>query len=270
MNRQSPWQLRMFQKTLKKRQRLSVLSRLLGPIQSQERCLLVTCGDNNGAMNWHLRELGGQWSWADLEEKSIKEMSELLGQPVHHGKVDNLGFSDAQFDRVVVIDAHEHVKDPLALTAELRRITRPGGQILITTPGGDQRKLANRIKQKLGMTKEHYGHVRDGFTPAELKDVLVRSQLHPTGARTFSRFFTEAAELGINYAYVKKLARRSQTPVEQGTIAPATSAQLKSVAKAYRMYALIFPFVWLWSRLDLLLFFTAGYVTVVNSRRPPE
>jgi hypothetical protein len=65
----------MFRKGLKKRQRYAALRRLLSPLPAEERCLLLTCGDNSGAMNYYLRELGGRWSWADLEETSIKDMA---------------------------------------------------------------------------------------------------------------------------------------------------------------------------------------------------
>jgi hypothetical protein len=55
-----PWQLAMFRKGLKKRLRLKALEKLLKPVAPGERCLLLTCGDNNGAMNYFLRKLGGQ------------------------------------------------------------------------------------------------------------------------------------------------------------------------------------------------------------------
>jgi len=80
-----PWQLGMFRKGLKKQQRLAHLKKLLAGIQSSDRCLLLTCGDNNGAMNYYLRELGGSWSWADLEDVCLPEMVQLLlGEPVAH------------------------------------------------------------------------------------------------------------------------------------------------------------------------------------------
>ena len=63
----TPWQLRMFSKTLKKQQRLRQLRDLLGQPGQHERCLLVTCGDNNGAMNWHLRALGGHWLFSKVQ-----------------------------------------------------------------------------------------------------------------------------------------------------------------------------------------------------------
>jgi len=81
---QTPWQLRMFQKTLKKQMRYEVLKGHLGSIGKDEKCLLLTRGDNNGAMNYYLRELGGEWSWADLEGFCIAEMSELLGDDAKH------------------------------------------------------------------------------------------------------------------------------------------------------------------------------------------
>ena len=123
----TPWQVRMFRKTLKKQMRLGELTKLLSPLKNNEKCLLVTCGDNNGAMNYYLRELGGQWSWAELETQSIEEMRELLGEPVLLGEFSKLEYMDKQFDRVVSIDCLEHIDDPIVLTNELYCITKPGG-----------------------------------------------------------------------------------------------------------------------------------------------
>jgi len=128
-----PWQLAMFRKGLKKRLRLKALEKLLKPVAPHERCLLLTCGDNNGAMNYFLRELGGQWSWADLEDHSIAEMSALLGDPVVHATEHAIPFADSEFDRIVVIDVHEHVDDPRIVNAELARILKPGAQMIVTT-----------------------------------------------------------------------------------------------------------------------------------------
>ena len=66
-----PWQLAMFRKGLKKRPRLKVLKKLLTPIAADERHLLLTCGDDIGAMNHFLREVNGKCSRADLKDLSI-------------------------------------------------------------------------------------------------------------------------------------------------------------------------------------------------------
>ena len=278
-----PWQLGMFRKGLKKRLRLQALKGLLQPLAAQERCLLLTCGDNNGAMNYFLRELGGSWAWADLEDHAIAEMAALLGDPVAHVSEDSMPFEDGEFDRVVAIDVHEHVDDPAIVSRELARVLKPGGQMIVTTPNGDEGKLAVRIKNLVGMSKEAYGHKRVGLTAAEIETLMVGSDVRPKSRLWFSRFFTEMLELSINFMYVKVLRKAPAEPAapasnaippsaaeddhDHAEIAPATADQLQSVKTSYRIYSLIFPFYWLISQLDRLLFFTEGYCVMVEGTR---
>jgi SAM-dependent methyltransferase len=279
--RGGPWQLAMFHKGLKKRLRLKALKKILQPISGEERCLLLTCGDNNGAMNYFLRELGGRWSWADLEDTSVSEMSELLGDPVVHAAQDNLPFDDTSFDRIVVIDVHEHVDDPAIVTRELVRILNPDAQLIITTPNGDETKLGVRIKTIVGMSVETYGHTRVGLTGREIEELMIAAGVRPVSTTSFSRFFTEMLELSINFMYVKVLRKEEsgQQPEKHAAtddgerhqdhaeIAPATAEQLRKVRNSYRIYSIIFPAYWLISQLDHLLFFSEGYCVVVEGKR---
>jgi SAM-dependent methyltransferase len=266
VRRSTPWQLQMFSRTLKKKLRLGVLRDVLGRLHGQ-RCLFVTCGDNNGAINYQLRQLGGHWSWADCERVSIQEMSELLGEEVRHVDPARLPYEDGHFDCVVTVDVHEHLQDPETFTGEIRRVLKPGGRAVISVPGGDPRKLANRLKHAVGMTREKYGHVRDGFTVTDLQSQMRAVNIEPCRAVTFSRFFTELIELGINYAYVTRLAKKSRASVAEGTIAPATADQLRSIQNSYRLYSAVSPVVWLASQLDWLLVFTSGYVVMVEGTK---
>ena len=266
-SRAAPWQLDMFRKGLKKSLRLKYLRKLLGRIDHGERCLLVTCGDNNGAMNYLLRQTGGSWAWADLEDTCLDEMSQLLGEPVVQVQEDKLPYADASFDRIVTIDVHEHVEDPTAIQAEICRCLKPAGQLIVTTPNGDERKLAVRIKNAVGMSKEAYGHQRIGLTAAEIESLMTGQGIKPATTLTFSRLFTELLELTINFAYTKILARKQSDDDEHPEIAPATSSQLQSVSKSYRIYSMIFPVYWLISKLDWLLFFTEGYCVMVEGRQ---
>lgn len=266
MKEQTPWQLRMFSRTLKKKLRLGALRGVLGRTHGR-RCLLVTCGDNNGAINYRLRELGGSWSWADCEDKSVHEMSELLGEEVKHIDPAHLPYPAEHFDCVITIDVHEHLRDPVTFTREMQRVLKIGGRAVVTVPGGNPRKLVNRLKNAIGMTREKYGHVRDGFSVHELQSLMGATHLECVRSLTFSRFFTELIELGINFMYVKKLSKAGSVPVAEGTIAPATADQLRSVEKTYRLYSLIYPLVWSASQLDRLLIFTPGYVVLVEGRK---
>lgn len=267
MTDNTPWQLKMFQKTLKKKLRLKALKKHLGHLSENDKSLLVTCGDNNGAINYYLRELGGQWSHADLEEKSIGEMSRLLNNPVVHVRENQLPFEDNHFDCVISIDVHEHLNDPNPFTAELGRVTKSGGKVIVTVPNGDETRLAVRLKNFAGMTKEKYGHVRIGYRISELKELLTANGLQPYAESSFSRFFTEMLELLINYLYVNVLSKKSSARVDAGTIAPATQDQLQSVKKSYHLYAAIYPVFWLISKLDLIFFSSVGYVVVVEGKK---
>ncbi len=50
---------------------------------------------------------------------------------------DRLPYPDGAFDLVTCLEVIEHVGDPLALVAELARVTRPGGTLILTCPNHD-------------------------------------------------------------------------------------------------------------------------------------
>ena len=268
-----PWQLRLFDKTLKKKQKLALLRRLLGPPGPNDRLLLLTNGDNNGAMNYVLRENGGRWSWGECEASSIPEMQQLLGEPVVHCNPARLDFPDASFDAVIVIDVHEHLAETAPLNRELFRIVRPGGRAIVTTPNGDLKKLAVRIKDRVGMTKDAYGHVRVGYTIAELSQMLADAGFRPGASGSYSQFPTEMLELCINLAYVKFLSRRKNAaqPGEHGVgpIAPSSADQVRKVEKTLKLYGAIYPVCRAISSLDVLTSpFITGYAVAVVGEKP--
>jgi len=267
MKKESPWQLKIFQKTLKKKLRLKVLKAHLGSPAEDDICLLVTCGDNNGAINYYLRSSGGRWLWAELEDKNIAEMSELLDEPVVLAKETRLPFETNTFDIVVSVDVHEHLTDPNPFTSELSRVAKQGAKILVAVPNGDEKKLAVRMKALVGMTKEKYGHKRTGLTIEELKNLYSDNRIQPNAEGSFSKIFTEMLELSINFLYVRILSRKGDADVEEGTIAPVTENQLKSVKKSYQVYSLIYPIFWLISKLDIIFFRSTGYVVILEGRK---
>jgi SAM-dependent methyltransferase len=264
-----PWQLRLFRKSLKKQQKLAALLKLIGPLTPAQQCLLVTCGDNNGALNWHFKQHGGRWTWADAEPESSDQIADLTGDEVLAVEKGNphIPVADDTFDLVVTIDVHEHLESTALLNRELARVVKPGGRVVVTTPGGDPRKLANRIKGWVGMDKSDYGHVVDGYDVPALQSQLRLAELTPVAKSSYSRFFTEMLELGINLAYVKFLSRRSKAKVEQGQIAPQNQDQVKSVEKTIKLYSLIYPGIWLVSQLDRLLPFMEGHAVIVAATK---
>ena len=251
MQNELPWQIKMFRRSIKKQQKLKALLELLGETNGKT-CLLVTNGDNNGALNWYFREYGGTWTWADVSGENIDQIASLLQEPVHAYKEDEFQAPDDTFDCVVSIDVLEHLKQDQPFLCEVKRVLKSGGKAVVTVPNGDDKLLANKIKWRLGMTPEIYGHTRAGYTVAELSDAIRRSGLKPGATGGYSRFFTEMIELVINFGYVRVMAKK-RGGAQPGHIAPVSSGELKTHGAAYKMYSLIFPITWAVSKLDVLL-----------------
>lgn len=264
-----PWQLRLFSKSLKKQQKLGLLLHQLGPLEGLD-CVLVTNGDNNGALNHQFRSHGGRWTWIEHEDEQIPDIERLLGESVLLGSPDKLPVEDETFDVVVSIDVHEHLDDCVPFSRELARIVRPGGRVLVTTPNGNASKPVVRLKELLGMTIETYGHKVLGYTIPEHQDMLRRAGLVPIGDGSYSKFFTESLELALNLAYVKIVGRKAPSRDEGVGISPTSTRDFRKVEKQYRLLALIYPFLWSISKLDLLLLPTTGYAVSVVARKPDE
>ncbi len=263
---QQPWQLQMFRRSLKKQQKLTNLLGAIGDVTNRE-CLLVTLGDNNGALNWHIRAYGGDWTWGDVGGENLAEMGDFLGEPVVHTPEAQLPFSDDAFDCIVAIDVLEHLDGDQRFLGELRRVLCSGGRLIVTVPNGDPRLLANRVRWRLGMKPEIYGHTRAGYTVPELRDAVEQAGFTAVGSSGYSRFFTEMMELIINYAYVFVLSRKKRN-AQPGHIAPTSSGDLKTHGAAYRLYGMVFPVARAISRLDHLVPGRSYYATTVKAVKP--
>jgi 2-polyprenyl-3-methyl-5-hydroxy-6-metoxy-1,4-benzoquinol methylase len=265
---QLPWQIEMFRRSIKKQQKLKALLELLGET-TDKKCLLVTCGDNNGALNWYFRKHGGAWTWADVSGENNDQISRLLNEPVYAFKEDDFPVSGGQFDYVVSIDVLEHLRQDQPFLREVRRVLKPSGKAVVTVPNGDARLLANKIKWRLGMTPEVYGHTRAGYTLPELSDALRKSGLEPKNTGGYSRFMTEMIELAINFGYVRVLAKR-HGDARLGHIAPVSAGELKTHGLAYRLYSFLFPIARVISLLDSLLPARTNNAVIVSAQKKDQ
>jgi SAM-dependent methyltransferase len=69
--------------------------------------------------------------------KSALDGLRAAGATVFNGDVAVARYPDDHFDMVVSLEVLEHLPAPLADLAELCRVTRPGGLLLLTTPNFD-------------------------------------------------------------------------------------------------------------------------------------
>ncbi|MGE0455477.1 MAG: class I SAM-dependent methyltransferase [Vicinamibacteria bacterium] len=247
--------LRLFSRSLLKQRKHAEISALLGPTAGL-RCLDL--GADNGVVSLLLRRAGGSWASADLTEQAVAAIRGLVGDGVQLFDGVRLPFEDGSFDRVVVIDMLEHVPDDAAFARELARVTKPGGRLIVNTPHL-KRTALRRLRHAIGETDEKHGHLRPGYTPADLERLFGPS-FRLDAHHSYSRFFSEAIDTGINWG----LARGGQQGSPKGMI--VTPQDLERQRKRFLAYSAIYPLVWAVSRLDALVP-ASGYMLIARLTR---
>lgn len=98
------------------------------------RVLEIGCG--RGAFARWLAEQGADVVAADFSPAAVEIAARLVpaGVETLAADVQQLPFPDESFDLVVSLETLEHVPDPSAGLAELVRVTRRGGRLVVTTP----------------------------------------------------------------------------------------------------------------------------------------
>ena len=91
---------------------------------------LLDVGCGTGWLAEHFEHYTGVDGAADAVAEAARR-----GRNVVQGDVDEpLHFEDASFDAVVLKDLLEHVRDPVAVVREVRRVLRPGGRVFASSP----------------------------------------------------------------------------------------------------------------------------------------
>src|SRR5579859_2349667 len=76
----------------------------------------------------------GTVSGIELDPDAAKLAAGRGRGEVKVGRLEELPWEDGTFDLVTCLDVIEHTPDDRAALAELRRVTRPGGWLLVTVP----------------------------------------------------------------------------------------------------------------------------------------
>ena len=249
------WAVALFRRSVLKQRKLAEITSSLGPTDGR-RCLDL--GSDNGVVSLLLRERGGVWASGDLTESAVTSIRSLVETDTHLVRGDRLPFPDATFDRVAVVDMLEHVPDDEIFAAELARVTKPGGRLVVNTPHLKETTL-RRLRHALGQTDEKHGHLRPGYTPARLKELL-GSDFVVGPSRTYSRFFSELVDTLVNVA-LERLGKRSSA---KGIV--VTGSDLSRHRKTFRLWSILYPFVWAVTRLDTIVP-ASGYMLIAAAER---
>ncbi len=250
------WAELLFARSVLKQQKLREITALLGDT-ADEDCLDL--GSDNGVVSLLLRRRGGRWASADLDPAAVATIGGLVGDEVYQLEGPRLPFPDDRFDTVVVVDLLEHVEDDRLLVDELRRITRPGGRLVVNVPHARDTAL-RRLRLAIGQTDEKHGHVRPGYT-AESLARLLEGRYVLLRHHTYSRVLCEAVDTAVT-AGVGLLTRGRAS--RKGTV--VTGADLDRHARLFRLYSLVYPVLWSAAQLDRALPFAQGYMLIAEAR----
>ena len=94
---------------------------------------LLDVGCGTGVMMGQLEPYGAPVG-IDLEAEALGYCRERGCDRLAQGSADALPFADGTFDLVTALDVVEHLDEDVRTLAELRRVCRPDGWVLITVP----------------------------------------------------------------------------------------------------------------------------------------
>lgn len=94
---------------------------------------LLDVGCGNGRFLRSMRTLGWQVQGVEFNGKSV-EFCRYTGLDVHAGDLVSARFPADSFDVITVRHVIEHIPTPQEFMAELARILKPGGRLVIETP----------------------------------------------------------------------------------------------------------------------------------------
>jgi 2-polyprenyl-3-methyl-5-hydroxy-6-metoxy-1,4-benzoquinol methylase len=117
---------------------------LFSNVQENKSFLDVGCA--TGLLLNHMKSKGWECHGVEICRESAEYGITQFGLDIFIGTLNEASFPDASFHAVHLSHLIEHVPDPTALLLEIRRILRPEGYMVLTTPNvsGVQARIAGK------------------------------------------------------------------------------------------------------------------------------
>lgn len=257
------WPVRLFRKSVLKQIKYRKMVEVVGTTAGRH---ILEIGSDNGVFSYLFRQRGGHWKSAELDERSVNAIKELVQTDVYR-IYDGapLPFQDNEFDIVVIVDIIEHLHDDEGFMCEIHRVLKPEGLLIVNAPNVKEGSLLSRFRRLIGLTEDSHGHVRPGYTYHDLQQLLgdrFAIETYETHTKFFSKLTDTLMVLGLSV--LKRDKEKEEETSGRGIL--VTGKDMKSYQTMFRVYSLIYPVIWLISRLDTLLFFRSGYMFIATAQ----
>ncbi len=246
------WQEKLFQRSVRRQMRLRKLKELLGAVSNQH-CLEICEGD--GVISSQLRAEGGSWTTFVPSAEAQTSLNYFVKNNTQVLQNETIDAPDHSFDAVVVVDALERMRDDRAFIKECHRVLKTDGRLIISVA---RRGIFGFMKP--GWKRK--GLARSGYSSTEFFDVL-KNGFDVPETISYSTCCVELPGL-LCEGIANKLAGGAYNMPP----ADADTEAFYHYTKLYALGTLIYPLMWLLSKLEVvLLFIMPGQHLVAKTKR---
>ncbi|HSG75258.1 MAG TPA: class I SAM-dependent methyltransferase [Burkholderiales bacterium] len=127
---------------------------------------LLEVGSGAGRFLHRMHRAGWRVQGTDFDPAVAERVRRRYGLSVDIGSLTDLCYPAESYDAVAMSQTLEHLHDPLAQLEECRRVLRPGGRLVLTTPNALARAHQLYGRRWRGLEPPRHLHI---FTPAALE-----------------------------------------------------------------------------------------------------
>ncbi|MBU0693810.1 MAG: methyltransferase domain-containing protein [Candidatus Omnitrophica bacterium] len=148
-----------------------------GDQQGIPKALDVGCSTGDAMRLLH--ETGWEVYGFDINKAAVMKARGLFPDNVFLGQMDNMHWSDEEFDLVRMSHVLEHLKDPIKTLTEIRRVLKVGGHLIVSVPN------AGSLEKLMFQSTWHawdFPHLWH-FNRQTIKEILAASGFDPSSIR---------------------------------------------------------------------------------------
>ena len=157
---------------------------------------LLDVGCSAGLFLNEARSAGFTVQGVELSPQSSEFARSHFGLDVHTGLLDTAPYEAESFDVITLFDVIEHVPDPLAELKAIRKLLKPGGLLLQSTPNIDG--LFPRLSYPLARKLDYWPHPEP---PHHLYQFSVKTLSAMTAKAGFEPGRVDQLRIGLDYSF---------------------------------------------------------------------